>query len=343
MAPNQTGSSSSTSKPVNQAANKKLLHNIFFGGTAGVIGQSTVFPLYTVKTRLQTSARGQYRNFLHCFRKIVQHDGVRGLYKGMPPAVIGVFPEKAIKLAMNDYLQATLSSSDGSLSLFRKTMAGAGAGFCQVVATNPMELLMIKLQVQNTAAAKPKSMIHLIRELGLPGLYQGAPATLLRDVPFSMVFFPMRTILEERFADENGVTPLSKVFLAGLLSGSTAATISTPMDVIKTKLQAGDGKPTPVTQAMDKPLKSTISSNTGTKPVPSTSPAPSRSYSSSATSTTPIRYDGIVHCARHTYATGGWRAFFTGVGPRILTISPLFGITILFYDLQRRLTESGKI
>ena len=51
----------------------------------------------------------------------------------------------------------------------------------------------IRLQVQGEAAkaegAVPRGAVHIVRQLGLLGLYKGASACLLRDVPFSAIYF----------------------------------------------------------------------------------------------------------------------------------------------------------
>lgn len=332
-----TASTSDPAKPAKpvkpQVGNKNMVQNIFFGGTAGVIGQSCVFPMYTVKTRLHLFP-GRYNSVFHCVRKVIQHDGLRGLYRGLPPALTGVFPEKAIKLSMNDYLTATFSRPDGTISIPMAMLAGGGAGLSQVVATNPMEMLMINMQSSAASGRKPKSMFHLARDLGLSGLYKGTSATLFRDIPFSMVFFSMNTSLRVALTDDKGNLPIGNVFLAGILSGSTAAAMSTPMDVIKTRLQASAGEK----KQAEKPSLSNAIPKTAA--VSSTTP-PSRSMSTASAAS--IRYQGIADCARHIYSTEGARGFFAGVGPRILIISPLFGITLFFYDIQRRLQQMGKL
>ena len=38
--------------------------------------------------------------------------------------------------------------------------------------------------------AVPKGAVHIVRQLGLLGLYKGASACLLRDIPFSAIYFP---------------------------------------------------------------------------------------------------------------------------------------------------------
>ena len=62
--------------------------------------------------------------------------------------------------------------------------------------TNPLEIVKIRLQMQGEAAkASPeqlkKGAVHIIRQLGIVGLYKGATACLMRDIPFSAVYFPV--------------------------------------------------------------------------------------------------------------------------------------------------------
>ncbi len=51
----------------------------------------------------------------------------------------------------------------------------------------------IRLQIQGEAAkaegAVARGAVHIVRQLGLLGLYRGASACLLRDVPFSAIYF----------------------------------------------------------------------------------------------------------------------------------------------------------
>lgn len=37
----------------------------------------------------------------------------------------------------------------------------------------------------------PKGAAHIIRQLGILGLYKGASACLMRDIPFSAIYFPV--------------------------------------------------------------------------------------------------------------------------------------------------------
>ena len=82
-----------------------------------------------MKTRLQNqrgSIAGEimYKNSFDCFTKVVRNEGVIGLYRGLLPQLVGVAPEKAIKLTMNDTMRDVLRNSDGSLPLWKECIAG---------------------------------------------------------------------------------------------------------------------------------------------------------------------------------------------------------------------------
>lgn len=97
------------------------------------------------------------------------------------------------------------------------------AGGSQVIFTNPLEIVKIRLQVAGEMASGAKIRAWtVVKELGLLGLYKGsflnkfakfliklllflgARACLLRDVPFSAIYFPAYAHTKALFADEDG-------------------------------------------------------------------------------------------------------------------------------------------
>ena len=65
------------------------------------------------------------------------------------------------------------------LSIGYLALSGAIAGTCQVVATNPMEVVKIRMQMSAHGTVQP-TYGQVIRDLGISGLYTGIRATLLR-------------------------------------------------------------------------------------------------------------------------------------------------------------------
>ncbi|KAL2260628.1 hypothetical protein VTK26DRAFT_5305 [Humicola hyalothermophila] len=287
-------------------------YNFALGSLAGAFGAFMVYPIDLVKTRMQNQRGanpGQrlYNNSIDCFKKVVRNEGIRGLYSGVLPQLVGVAPEKAIKLTVNDLVRGWFSDKQGKIWWGHEVIAGGAAGGCQVVFTNPLEIVKIRLQVQGEVAksvegAPRRSAMWIVRNLGLVGLYKGASACLLRDVPFSAIYFPTYSHLKKDVFGESPTKNLGVVQLltAGAIAGMPAAYLTTPCDVIKTRLQ--------------------VEARKGD-----------------------TAYTGLRHAAKTIWKEEGFRAFFKGGPARIMRSSPQFGFTLAAYELlQSILPFPGK-
>ena len=73
--------------------------------------------------------------------------------------------------------------------------------------------------------AAPKGAVHIVRQLGLLGLYRGASACLLRDIPFSAIYFPAYSHLKKDVFNE-GYNGKQLSFLETLTSAAVAYVVS---------------------------------------------------------------------------------------------------------------------
>jgi len=279
-------------------------YNFSLGAIAGAFGATVVYPIDLVKTRMQNQRSkvvGEmlYKNSLDCAKKVIRNEGVRGLYSGLGPQLIGVAPEKAIKLTVNDLVRGKASDENGNITLGWEMLAGGTAGACQVVFTNPLEIVKIRLQVQgevakNVEGVPKRSAAWIVKNLGLLGLYKGASACLLRDVPFSAIYFPAYAHLKKDWFGESATKSLgiAQLLTAGAIAGMPAAYFTTPCDVIKTRLQ--------------------VEAKKGQ-----------------------TNYRGLVHCANTVWKEEGFRAFFKGGPARVLRSSPQFGCTLAAYEMLK--------
>ena len=217
------------------------------------------------------------------------------------PQLIGVAPEKAIKLTVNDLVRGFFTDKETNrIRYSQEVLAGGTAGACQVVFTNPLEIVKIRLQVQgeiakNVEGAPRRSALWIVKNLGLVGLYKGASACLLRDVPFSAIYFPTYAHLKSDFFGETATNKLGVVQLltAGAIAGMPAAYLTTPCDVIKTRLQ--------------------VEARKGE-----------------------TKYNGLRHCAATVWKEEGLAAFFKGGPARIMRSSPQFGFTLAAYEVLQK-------
>jgi solute carrier family 25 aspartate/glutamate transporter 12/13 len=201
------------------------------GNIAGYIGAISVYPIDVVKSQMQLQAnapnqRKVYKNGLDCFRQIIVQRGVRKLYAGSLIQIIGVGPEKAIKLFVNQQML---------VNDFHPVLAGAAAGLCQVLATNPIEILKLQYQAhleQNITFAKSLRMIG-----GVKNVYKGVTICAMRDVPFCAVYFPAYDCLKIKLAQWKFNHHQAYLF-AGLFAAMPVSFLCTPIDVVKTRIQA---------------------------------------------------------------------------------------------------------
>jgi solute carrier family 25 aspartate/glutamate transporter 12/13 len=285
------------------------LYNFGLGGIAGSTGATLVYPIDLVKTRMQnqrSSVVGEplmYKNSMDCVSKVFRREGLRGFYSGLGPQLLGVAPEKAIKLTVNDLVRAHAKDpKTGEIALRWELIAGGTAGGCQVVFTNPLEIVKIRLQVAGEIAKAEgadrvaRGAVHIVRQLGLIGLYKGATACLLRDIPFSAIYFPAYSHLKKDVFHEGKKGKklgFGEMLISASAAGSPAAFLTTPADVIKTRLQveARKGQAT---------------------------------------------YNGIADCFRKILKEEGPRALFKGSLARVLRSSPQFGATLVAYEYLQR-------
>ncbi|KAM3618661.1 uncharacterized protein V6R79_023200 [Siganus canaliculatus] len=298
------------------------------GGIAGMVGVTCVFPIDLAKTRLQNQRSGQqlYKNMMDCLIKTFKSEGYFAMYRGAAVNLTLVTPEKAIKLAANDFFRHQLSKDGGKLTVFKEMLAGCCAGMCQVIVTTPMEMLKIQLQDAGRLAAQQRVMPSVVTTLkmggtsavlsrsyntspqgmrvsatqitkellktkGVTGLYRGLGATLMRDIPFSVVYFPLFAHLHQlgQHSSEDSSVPFYWSFMSGCMAGCVAAVAVSPCDVVKTRLQS---------------LKNGANEES---------------------------YNGVVDCVRKIMRKEGPRAFLKGASCRALVIAPLFGIAQVVY------------
>lgn len=203
---------------------------------AGCLGTAVIFPIEVVKTQMQAT-RGTI-GLLGTIRGTYA-TGLRGFYRGLLPALFGG-PEKAVKLAMNDIARAALAPVAASITPGQQVLAGAFAGLAQATISTPNEMVKIRMVLMEKEVARgmPRlNAIQVVRDLGLRGMFKGFSATLARDLPYNVVFFPMYATVKGVLCTEGEEETMSQLVASGATAGMVAAWLGTPMDMVKTRLQ----------------------------------------------------------------------------------------------------------
>jgi solute carrier family 25, member 39/40 len=109
---------------------------------------------------------------------------------------------------------------------------------------SPLELVRTNLQstprlpdTPHTLRSVLYSLEGLVRTHGVWYLWRGLGPTLWRDVPFSGIYWASYEGMK-RHLEERGRSGPSVAFICGATSGTAAALLTSPFDVLKTRRQA---------------------------------------------------------------------------------------------------------
>lgn len=234
----------------NRERHTPFLTSLLAGGLAGTSVDLALFPIDTLKTRLQDP-----RGFLAA-------GGFRGVYRGVVAAAAGSAPGASLFFGTYETMKPVISdlqreylgeSSTAAASPAVTHMAAASIGEAAACMVRvPTEVLKSKMQTNAVGASTLSSTLRLVLSekdgrafaSGIcGGLYRGYGITLMREVPFALIQFP----LYERFKVEWGSiqgheTSPPQAAACGSIAGGIAAGITTPLDVVKTRLMLGSDK-----------------------------------------------------------------------------------------------------
>lgn len=218
-----------------------------------------VYPPVLIKTRLQLQKnRSLYNGLFDALKKIYKYEGIRGFYKGF---VTNSFTILSGQVYATSYEIIRSMTTDYS-NFTRGMIAGACASFAAQTITVPVDIISQKqmVQGQNISLQQEKDLgidrkidskiqqrkgpidiIRMIwRESGPRGFYRGYLASLMTYAPSSSIWWASYGAYTGIFSD---ILPLDtpKVFIqaiSGPLAGITAAVMTNPLDIIRTRLQA---------------------------------------------------------------------------------------------------------
>ncbi|XP_067868269.1 calcium-binding mitochondrial carrier protein SCaMC-2-B isoform X4 [Heterodontus francisci] len=169
-----------------------IQERLIAGSLAGVIAQSTIYPMEVLKTRLALRKTGQYSGMLDCAKHIFKKEGITAFYKGYVPNMLGIIPYAGIDLAIyetlkNSWLQryATDTVDPG---VFVLLACGTVSSTCGQLASYPLALVRTRMQAQASTAGAPQHTMlglfkHILSTEGAIGLYRGLAPNFMKVIP----------------------------------------------------------------------------------------------------------------------------------------------------------------
>lgn len=220
-----------------------------FGGIAGIISG---YPLDTLRVRQQQSSKAG--SAISILRNVMATEGPSALYRGMAAPLASVTFQNAMVFQIYAVLSRAFDSSVSAKdppSYQGIALGGFGTGAVQSLILTPVELVKIRLQLQNNSYTKlhqadpykgPVSVVkNIFKTEGLKGMYRGLTITLLRDAPAHGFYFYTYEYMREQLhpgCRKSGQESLNTMLVAGGLAGVASWVSCYPLDVVKTRLQA---------------------------------------------------------------------------------------------------------
>ncbi|OAX79154.1 hypothetical protein ACJ72_06527 [Emergomyces africanus] len=173
------------------------------GGIGGMVSQCFVYPLDTLKFRMQceTVEGGLHGNrlIIATAKKMWAANRFQSFFRGLPLGLIGMFPYAAIDLTTFEYLKSILLArkaklyhcheDDVPLNNFATGAIGAFSGALSASIVYPMNVLRTRLQAQGTVLHSPTytGIVDVTRKTlsqeGIRGLFRGITPNLLKVAP----------------------------------------------------------------------------------------------------------------------------------------------------------------
>ncbi|KAK7335940.1 hypothetical protein VNO80_28087 [Phaseolus coccineus] len=266
------------------------------GGTAGIISG---YPLDTLRVMQQNSFNTA--SAFSILRNVLANEGPTALYRGMAAPLASVTFQNAMVFQIYAILSRAFSSSDlvnDPPSYKGVALGGFCSGAIQSMLLSPVELVKIRVQLQNTGKSKkgPMGVAKNIWKMeGLGGIYRGVGITMLRDAPAHGLYFWTYEYAREKLhpgCRRSGEESLNTMLVSGGLAGVVSWVLSYPLDVIKTRLQAQ----TPSTQ----------------------------------------KYRGILDCLRKSVREEGYEVLWRGLGTAVTRAFVVNGAIFSAYEITLR-------
>ena len=213
-----------------------------FGTFFTVSVNLVLYPAELVTTRLQVQRSGRvYRNTFHAVSKIFKTESFRGLYKG--------FSVSQLNILTGHIYNTGYEVSRESLSAFnlgtRGFLAGGTAALLEQCFLNPVDVIAQRLMIQRQGQRQTNGVVNTLCSVfkthGLKGFYMGFIASLLVEGLSSAVWWASYGLFLDLLGRivPSGTSHLAMQGIAGALSGTSAAVIGNPLNIIRVRLQVG--------------------------------------------------------------------------------------------------------
>jgi solute carrier family 25 folate transporter 32 len=345
------------------------------GGLAGAVSGLVSCPLDVIKTKLQAQGgfratkdeikitTAAYRGVHGTAVTIWREDGLRGMYRGLGPMLLGYVPTWAVYLTVYNKSQGYFRTKTGGPFpmlpserclinncldnwFLANVYASLTGGACSTFATNPIWVIKTRLMSQSstknvTNHSTPPwhykntwDAAHMMyRNEGILSFYSGLTPALL-GLTHVAIQFPLYEIFKEKFtgigkgqkeSDEDRSHHFYGLAMAVFLSKVCASTATYPHEVVRTRLQTQQ-------------RSATSSASQGLSPREGLKNPPDHGRPPGVISPgiRGLRYRGTVQTCKTILLEEGWKGFYAGLGTNLIRAVPSAMTTILTFEYLKK-------
>ncbi|XP_043846326.1 LOW QUALITY PROTEIN: mitochondrial coenzyme A transporter SLC25A42 [Dromiciops gliroides] len=184
------------------------------GALAGMTAASLTYPLDLVRARMAVTPKEMYSNIFHVFIRMSREEGLKTLYRGFVPTILGVIPYAGLSFFTYETLKKFHREHSGRSQPypFERMIFGACAGLIGQSASYPLDVVRRRMQTAGIKGQTYESILStlqdIVREEGvIQGLYKGLSMNWLKGpiaVGISFTTFDLMQILLRKLDDGNG-------------------------------------------------------------------------------------------------------------------------------------------
>jgi solute carrier family 25 iron transporter 28/37 len=211
--------------------NSTVAVNMFAGAIAGITEHSVMFPMDSVKTRMQFSSIISI--------KTIRLQGLSSLWRGVNSVVVGAGPAHALSFATFEKCKLLFRDPhDTGHQVGADALSGAIATIVHDGVMTPFDVVKQRMQISNTSFYRGiwDCCVATFKAEGLKAFYISYPTTILMSIPFQSIHFASYEALKKSLNPSGSYDPKTHI-ISGGLAGAFASIMTQPMDVIKTLLQ----------------------------------------------------------------------------------------------------------
>ncbi|KAJ3247229.1 Fe(2+) transporter [Chytriomyces hyalinus] len=273
--------------------------NMIAGALAGITEHALMYPIDSIKTRMQMQSQTPFSSSSSvsaAIARISSAEGASALWRGVTSVIVGAGPAHALSFGVYEFMKERFCPDGESSSVLGWAAAGACATIAHDGLMTPFDVIKQRMQIESGARFSGlQSCASHILKT------EGLRAFYVSYPTTLLMNIPFHMIhfssyeYVKKSLNPTGEYDPKSHCVAGGLAGGMAAALTTPLDVVKTVLQTKGS-------SEDAAVRNVKGLN-----------------------------DAVALIRRQS----GWRGFFRGIGPRVMTHVPATAISWTTYEFLK--------